>query len=185
MIIEGGATAIMSVRLKEKSTAGGIQSIQEIWKKFMPHQPFRYAFLDERYASMYDDVQRMGNIFATFATLAIAVACLGLFALSAFMVDQRGKEVSIRLVMGASTRGIFALLTSSFIKLVLISIAIAVPLAWYLMQQWLESYNYRVPMTPDVFLIAGAIAISVALMTISYQTIRAALVNPAQRLRAE
>ena len=185
MVIEGGATSIMSVRLGAKNTAAGIQSLQEVWKKFMPHQPFRYAFLDERYASMYADVRRMGNIFATFATLAIVVACLGLFALSAFMVDQRSKEVSIRLVMGASTRGIFSLLTGGFMKLVFISLVIAVPLAWYLMQQWLESFNYRAPMTPDVFIVAGIIAISVALITISYQTIRAALVNPAHRLRTE
>jgi len=185
MMIEGGATSIMSVRLKAKTTAGGIQSLQEVWKKFMPHQPFRYGFLDERYANMYADVQRMGNIFATFATLAIIVACLGLFALSAFMVDQRSKEVSIRLVMGASTRSIFALLTGGFMKLVLISLAIAVPLGWYLMQQWLEDYNYRTPITADVFFIAGVMAVSVALITISYQTARAALVNPAHRLRSE
>lgn len=185
LVIEGGATSIMSVRLKTEDMAGAVQALSEVWKKFMPHQPFRYGFLDERFASMYADVLRMGRIFAIFATLAIVVACLGLFALSAFMVDQRSKEVSIRLVMGASVRSIFVLLTGSFMKLVLIAVAIAAPLGWYLMQRWLESYNYRIAVTADVILIAGVIAISVALITISYQSMRAALLSPALRLRSE
>ena len=99
--------------------ASVLQSINNVWNKFMPHQPFRYTFMDESYARMYEDVDRMGKIFASFASLAIVVACLGLFALSAFMVEQRSKEISIRLVMGASMKNIFKLLTQNFVMLVI------------------------------------------------------------------
>ena len=151
----------------------------------MPNQPFRYSFLDESYARMYADVDRMGRIFASFAGLAIVVACLGLFALSAFMVEQRSKEISIRLVMGASVRNIFRLLTQNFVTLVVISFTIAAPLSWYLMTKWLEDYKYKTPITWDVFLVAGALAVVIALITISYQSVSAALANPAKRLRSE
>jgi putative ABC transport system permease protein len=151
----------------------------------MPHQAIRYTFLDESYARMYADVQRMGNIFACFAILAILVACLGLFALSAFMVEQRTKEISIRLVLGASLNNIFRLLTQNFVVLVLISFIIAVPLAWYMMQQWLMDYKYRIDITWDVFVLSGALAVAIAMLTISYQAIRAALANPATSLRSE
>ena len=151
----------------------------------MPHQPIRYTFLDESYARMYEDVQRMGYLFASFAALAIIVACLGLFALSAFMVEQRNKEISIRLVLGASVNNIFGLLTRNFVKLVIISFVIAVPFAWYLMQTWLEDYAYRIEITWDVFILAGTISVLIALLTISYQSLRAALANPATSLRSE
>jgi putative ABC transport system permease protein len=136
---------------------------------------------------MYEDVIRTGKLFAAFATLAILVACLGLFALSAFMIEQRGKEISIRLVMGATTKSIFALLTSNFLKLVAISLLIAAPLAWYGMKQWLESYNhaFRAEITADIFMISGLLAVSIALLTVSYQSIKAALTNPVENLRRE
>ena len=165
--------------------ANVLQSVTRVWNKFMPHQPIRYSFLDESYARMYDDVQRMGNIFASFAILAIIVACLGLFALSAFMVEQRSKEISIRLVLGASVRNVFRLLTQNFVKLVLISFVVAAPLSWYMMQKWLEDYKYRIEITWDVFLLAGMISVFIALLTVSYQSIRAALANPAESLRTE
>lgn len=134
---------------------------------------------------MYEDVSRTGKILTCFATLAIIVACLGLFALSSFMVEQRGKEISIRLVMGATTGSIFQLLTGNFVKLVLITLVIAAPLSWYIMQRWLEDYTYRISVTWDVFVVAGVISVFIALITVSYQSIRAALANPANRLRSE
>jgi putative ABC transport system permease protein len=176
---------IVSVKVKSKNVAGAIQSINRVWNKFMPHQPFRFTFMDESYARMYDQVDRTGKIFASFAGLAILVACLGLFALSAFMVEQRSKEVSIRLVMGASVRNIFRLLTQNFVKLVLISFIIAAPISWYMMDMWLEDYKYKITISWDVFLLAGIISIFIALLTISYQSVRAALANPASRLRSE
>jgi putative ABC transport system permease protein len=140
-----------------------LAAIGNLWKEFAPHQPIRYSFLDENYARMYDDVQRMGRIFTTFAVLAIIVACLGLFALSAFMVEQRSKEISIRLVLGASLNSIFNLLTFNFLKLVLISIVLASPIAWYMMKSWLEDFTYRTNITWDIFALAGLLAVVINL----------------------
>jgi putative ABC transport system permease protein len=159
--------------------------IENVWKKFAPHQPVRYSFLDDQYANMYADVQRMGRIFVTFACLAIVVACLGLFALSAFMIEQRGKEISIRLVLGASMKSIFRLLTVNFLKLVLIALVIAIPIAWFAMQKWLEDFTYRTEITWDIFVWAGVLAVSIAVLTISYQSVRAALARPVDKLRSE
>ena len=176
---------IVSVKVKSKNMANVLQAINNVWNKFMPHQPFRYTFMDDNYARMYEDVERMGKIFASFATLAIMVACLGLFALSAFMVEQRSKEISIRLVMGASVKNIFRLLTQNFVQLVMISFVIAAPISWYMMTRWLEDYKYKITLSWDVFAVAGIISVAIAVFTISYQSISAALANPANRLRSE
>lgn len=184
-LLRGGWGNIASVKIKTDRMEDALQSITTVWKKFMPHQAIRYTFLDESYARMYDDVRRMGNIFAGFAILAIIVACLGLFALSAFMVEQRNKEVSIRLVLGASLQNIFRLLTDQFIKLVLISFLLAIPISWYIMQKWLEDYKYKVDIGWKVFAISGLLSLVIALLTVSYQSIRAALTNPATNLRSE
>jgi putative ABC transport system permease protein len=176
---------IASVKINTSDMHNAIERISSVWKKFMPHQAIRYSFLDESYARMYDDVRRTGNIFASFAVLAIIVACLGLFALSAFMVEQRNKEISIRLVLGASLQNIFRLLTDHFIKLVLMSFILAVPLAWYIMQKWLEDYEYKIDIGWEVFAISGGVSVLIALLTVSYQSIRAALANPANNLRTE
>lgn len=181
----GNGGSIASVKVKSKNTAEAIQLLHAVWDKFMPNQPFRYAFMDERYARMYEDVDRMGKIFACFAGLAIIVACLGLFALSAFMVEQRSKEISIRLVLGAPLRSIFQLLTQDFVKLVVISFVIATPLSWYMMQRWLEDYKYKITITWDVFILAGLISVIIALFTVSYQSLTAALAKPVNTLRSE
>ncbi|WP_276372150.1 ABC transporter permease [Chryseolinea sp. H1M3-3] len=183
--VRGGWGNIAAIKLKTHKMEDAIQSITEVWKKFLPHQTIRYTFLDESYARMYDDVRRTGNIFASFAILAIIVACLGLFALSAFMVEQRNKEISIRLVLGASLQNIFRLLTDQFIKLVLISFLLSIPLAWYVMQRWLEDYEYKIEIGWQVFVVAGIVSVLIALLTVSYQSIRAALANPANNLRSE
>ncbi|MBT1687132.1 ABC transporter permease [Fulvivirgaceae bacterium PWU37] len=184
MVISPGRN-ILSVKVNATDMKSALTGIENVWKKFAPHQPVRYTFLDDQYARMYADVQRMGRIFVTFACLAIVVACLGLFALSAFMIEQRGKEISIRLVLGASMKTIFRLLTVNFLKLVLIALVIAVPIAWFAMQKWLEDFAYRIEITWDVFLWAGVLAVSIAVLTISYQSIRAALARPVDKLRAE
>jgi putative ABC transport system permease protein len=177
--------SIVSVKVGGDDMKGNLAAITGVWNKFMPNQPFRYTFLDDSYSRMYDDVRRMGNIFATFAALAIIVACLGLFALSAFMAEQRTKEISIRLVLGASVNSIFRLLTQNFMKLVIISFVIATPAAWFMMNEWLADYAYRIDLTWDVFIISGVISVMVALLTVSYQSLRAAFVNPATSLRSE
>ena len=181
----GNAPSVISAKISTDDMPELMQSVTAIWKKFSPNLTIRYSFLDEGYARMYDDVQRMGRIFTNFAILAIIVACLGLFALSAFMVEQRSKEISIRLVLGASLNSIFRLLTQNFLLLVLISLVIAIPIAWYMMQKWLEDYEYRIQIGWDVFLLAGLLAVLIAILTISYQSIRAALMNPVDNLRAE
>ncbi len=185
VMVRGNSPETISVKLATTDIPAALKSIDEIWRKFLPHQPIRTTFLDERFASMYDDVVRMRDVLTSFSILAIAVACLGLFALSAYMVEQRGKEISIRLVLGAPLRNIFQLLTVNFLLLVLMSIAIATPLAWYLMNQWLDTFTYKTSIGVDVFVVAGVLAVAVAMMTVSYQAIRAALVNPADRLRTE
>ncbi len=181
----GDFGSILSVKVKTKDMKEAIQSITTLWNKFRPYQPMRYTFLDDSYARMYDDVQRMGKILVSFTVLAVVVACLGLFALSAFMVEQRNKEISIRLVLGASINNILKLLTQNFAILILISFVIAIPVAWYLMQRWLADYVYRIDITWDVFAVAGIISIFIALLTVSYQSVRAALANPANQLRSE
>jgi putative ABC transport system permease protein len=183
--VMGTGGSIAAIKVNTSDMPKMIESITAVWDKFMPNQPLRHTFLDDSYARMYADVQRMGYIFGTFSILAICVACLGLFALSAFMVEQRNKEISIRLVLGASMRNIFRLLTQNFVRLVLISFVIAAPLGWYMMKLWLEDYAYKIEITWDVFAVSGLLSLSIALLTISYQSIRAALVNPASTLRAE
>ena len=180
---KGGQT--MAVKVNSSDMQKTVGEIQALWNKMMPSQPFRYTFLNESYAMMYQDVERTGNLFAGFSMLAILVACLGLFALSSFMAEQRKKEVSIRLVLGATVGNIFRLLTSSFVVMVLISFVIASPLGWYIMTRWLEGYNYKTDITWDVFAIAGLSAVVIALLTVSYQSVKAALANPANNLRSE
>jgi putative ABC transport system permease protein len=184
-LVYGTFGSIVAVKVETGDMQSALQSITSLWDKFMPHQPIRYTFLDESYAMMYDDVQRTGKIFTSFAVLAVIVACLGLFALSTFMIEQRGKEISIRIVLGASLNSIFRLLTSNFVKLVLISFIIAIPIGWYMMSKWLEDYANKIEITWDVFALAGLMAVVIAMLTISHQAIRAALVSPAKNLKSE
>jgi putative ABC transport system permease protein len=184
-MVLGNSPTILSIKMNTTNLPEAIESITALWKKFAPNQPVRFSFLDQSYAKMYDDVKRMGQIFTSFAVFAIIVACLGLFALSAFMIEQRMKEISIRLVLGASIKNIVRLLTQNFVILVAISFMLATPIAWYVMQKWLEDYAYRVNVSWDVFLVAGGLSILIALLTISYQAIRAALANPVNGLRSE
>ncbi|HTE33191.1 MAG TPA: ABC transporter permease [Chryseolinea sp.] len=181
----GKRGSIISVKIQSRQMTDAVESITKVWNKFMPHQPIRYTYLDESYARMYDDVQRTGKILTSFAVLAVIIACLGLFALSAFMVEQRNKEMSIRLVLGASVNSIFRLLTQNFIMMVFISFVIAIPLGIYLMEKWLNDFQYKIPLTWDVFAMAGAISLLIAVLTVSYQSLRAARANPASRLRSE
>jgi putative ABC transport system permease protein len=181
----GTGGSIVSVKLSANDMTTVVEEIAKVWKKFLPNQPIRYTFLDESYTRMYDDVTRTGKILTSFSILAIVVACLGLFALSAFMVEQRNKEISIRLVLGASVKNIFRLLTQNFVIMVAIAFAIAVPIGWYLMQSWLRDFEYKIGLTWDIFALAGLVSVAIALLTVSYQSIRAALASPAQRLKSE
>jgi len=181
----GNSNSVISVKVNGADMKKALASITNVWKSFLPNQTMRYNFLDESYANMYADVQRMGLIFTSFAVLAIVIACLGLFALAAFMAEQRSKEISIRKILGASISNVFALLTGNFLKLILISLLIAVPAGWFLMQKWLQDYTYRISITWDVFAISGLAVLMIALITICWQSIRAAVANPVKSLRME
>ena len=184
MILENSPQTI-SVKISSEELSSVLPGLTSIWDQFSPNQPLRYSFLDDRFAAAYDDVKRMGWIFSSFSILAIVLACLGLFALAVFMAEQRSKEMSIRKVLGASVSNIFRLLTQNFLLLILISLCIATPFAWYLMKRWLEDYHYRVDVTADVFVFAGLSVFLIALTTISYQAIKTARVNPAEVMRKE
>jgi putative ABC transport system permease protein len=181
----GSWATMVAVKTNTADMAGLIKKVGAVWKTFSPQQELRYNFLDESFARMYDDVRRTGNIFTALATLAIVIASLGLFALSAFMAEQRRKEVGIRKVLGASVGQLTGLLSRDFLRLVLLSIFIASPLAYWGMHKWLEGYAYRTPISGWIFLVAGGLVGAIALLTISFQAIKAALANPARTLRSE
>jgi putative ABC transport system permease protein len=175
----------IAVKISTSDLPGLIGAISTVWRQFSVHQPIRYSFLDQDYERMYDDVLRMGNIFRSFAVLAIVIACLGLFALTTYMVEHRSKEISIRLVLGASVSNILRLLTINFVVLVLISIALATPLSLYLMQEWLNEFAYRIHIGWQLFAVAGGMSLLIALMTIGFQCLRAANANPMTSLREQ
>ncbi len=183
--IKSTSNSIMSVKLNTTDVSGTLAAIEGKWKAFVPNMAFRYKFMDASFAQTYNNVSRIKAVFTTFAVLAILVACLGLLALSAYMVEQRNKEMSIRKVLGASVQTIFKLLTKNFLVLVIIALAVAIPAAYYLMQTWLQDYEYKIDMSWSVFAIAGIIALAIALLTISYHAMKSALIDPAKVLRTE
>jgi putative ABC transport system permease protein len=185
MILGNNRASIVSVKIKGANASDALASISSIWKSFSPNQPFRYTFMDESFANMYTDVQHTARIFTSFAVFAILVACLGLFALSAFMAEQRTKEIGIRKVLGASSTGIVAMLSGNFVKLIILSIIIASPIAWWAMTVWLQDFAYKITIGWWFFVISGLAALLIALLTVSFQAIRAALTNPVKSLRAE
>lgn len=184
-MVLGNSNSIISVKVNAANMKAALASIDKVWKDFLPHQALRYNFLDQSYAAMYADVQRIQYIFSGFSLLAIIIACLGLFALASFMAEQRNKEISIRKVLGASSINLFALLTGNFLKLVGISLIIAIPLSWMLMNKWLQDYAYRVKITWDLFALTAIIVILIAVLTIFFQAIKVALANPVESLRSE
>lgn len=175
----------ISVAVKGDNIQSTIAHLRTTWDKMAPQRPFLYHFLDESFNDQYQADQHFGQLFTFFSFLAIIIACLGLLGLSTFMAQQRVKEIGVRKVLGSSVSGIVILLSKDFIKLVLIAIIIAVPLCTWAMNEWLKDFAYRISIGPVVFLEAGLITVSVALITISWQSIKAARVNPVQSLRNE
>ncbi len=176
---------VVAIKLAAGNPQEAIGQVEAAWRKIAPKYPFTYEFLDQVYDNLYKAEQKQRTILGIFAGVAILVACLGLFGLAAFTAEQRTKEVSVRKVLGASVGNVVVLLSKDFVKLVLVAIALAVPLAWYLMHRWLEDFVYRIAIRADVFLLAGGIAVGIALLTVSYHAIRTALSNPANTLRSE
>lgn len=162
-----------------------VESVEKIWKEMAPGQPFQYSFLNEDFGRMYASEQRLGKIFFVFAGLAIIIACLGLFALTAFTAEQRTKEIGIRKVLGASVSSIVVLLSREFGKLILIAFVITTPIAWFGIDWWLKGYTYKTEIGVTVFLLAGLFAFFIALATMGYQSIKAATNDPVKSLRSE
>ncbi len=167
---------VIAVKLTAGNPQEAIAGIEKAWQKAAPQYPFTYEFLDQVYDNLYKTEQKQRSIFGIFAGIGIFIACLGLFGLAAFTAEQRTKEVSVRKVLGATVSNVVLLLSKDFVKLVLISVALASPLAWYAMHQWLQDFAYRVPISLDVFLLSGIAALFIALFTVSY---------PAKTLRSE
>lgn len=181
----GGWTGMMGIRLKEGNPQSSLSAISALFQQYLPGQPFKYSFLDEDYDRMYRAEMRTGKILGGFAGFAILIACLGLFGLAAFTTEQRTKEIGIRKVLGASVTSVIGLLSRDFLRLVLIALILAVPLAWWAMQQWLKDFVYRVDVQWWVFLAAGALAMLLAFLTVGAQGVKAALMNPVKSLRNE
>lgn len=175
----------ITVRIKpEMPVVAALDRIGKVFRRYNPAAPFEYKFVDEVYARKFSDEQRLGRLAAVFAVLAIFISCLGLFGLSAFVVSQRTKEIGIRKVLGASELNLWTLLTADFVRLMVLSVLIAVPLGYYSMHYWLQQYAYRTSLAWWIFLLAGGTALTVALLTVSFQSIKAARMNPGRSLSA-
>lgn len=174
-----------SMRINTGDLQRTINHVEKSWTTAFPGNPFQYFFLDDYFSQQYANEQRFGRLAAAFAILAIIVGCLGLFGLSGYMIIQRTKEIGIRKVLGASVTGVIGLLSRDILKLVLFAIVIATPIAWWAMTQWLQDFPYRTNIGWQVFASAGLIAIVVAFLTVSFQSVKAALVNPVASLRSE
>ncbi|NEU70217.1 FtsX-like permease family protein [Spirosoma agri] len=173
------------IRIKPQNVATALAYIEKTYKTINPDQPFEYTFLDQTFADQYRADERKGNLFLAFSGMAIFIACLGLFGLVTFTAEQRTKEIGVRKVLGASVPSIVALLAQDFLKLVVVAILIASPIAWWAMSRWLQDFAYRVTLSWWLFGLAGLLAVGIALLTVSFQSIRAALVNPVKSLRSE
>ncbi|TNE59260.1 MAG: ABC transporter permease [Bacteroidetes bacterium] len=181
----GDSRSYISIRYKAAETQPLLASLENSWKRLAPGQPFAYRFMDDAFSKVYISEQRIGKIAGIFALLSVLVSCLGLFGLAIYTAERRTKEIGIRKVLGATTTGIVRLLSAEFLKLVLIALVLATPLAWLFMDRWLENFAYRIEVGWWVFVLAGIIALLVAFMTVGLQSIRAALSNPVKALRNE
>jgi putative ABC transport system permease protein len=181
----GNVANVLAVRIKAGTFQSAVSNIENKWKRFVQNRPFHYNFFDDTLEAQYLSEQRTQKIFTTFSSLAVFIACIGLLGLVAYTTAQRTREISIRKVLGASTSSIVNMLSKDFLKLVAIAALISFPIAWWGMNRWLRDFAYRVTINWWVFLLAAAIAVLVALITISFQSLKAALSNPVKSLRIE
>jgi len=185
-LLNPGWANVIIIRLKPSaSMKEGLAKLETIFKKYNPAAPFEYKFTDEEYAQKFEDEKRIGNLSTFFAVLAVFISCLGLFGLASFVAEQRTKEIGVRKVLGASVFNLWKMLSGDFVTLVIISCAIAIPIAWYFLHQWLQKYAYHTEISWWIFLLACIGAMTITLITVSYQAIKAALMNPVASLRSE
>jgi putative ABC transport system permease protein len=175
----------ISVRLRPGNLAGNLNTLKQVWKEVVPDQEFEYRFLDESVAAQYKEEQRTGTIVKLASALSIFIACMGLFGLATLTVVRRTREIGIRKVLGASVGSVVRLLSKEFLVLVIIAALVAFPLGWWAMNKWLEDFAYRIHIEWWVFPLAGIAALLIALLTVSFQAVRAALANPVKSLRTE
>jgi len=183
--LEPEAATVILARIEAGQEKETIATIQQFYKTFNPGFIFDYQFLDEDYQAQYVAEQRVGVLSKYFAVLAIVISCLGLFGLAAFTAERRRKEIGIRKVLGASARSVVMMLSKDFLKLVLIAAVIAFPVAWFGMHQWLQDFAYRINISWWIFGLAGIMVLLIALFTVSFQAIKAAIANPVKALRNE
>jgi putative ABC transport system permease protein len=181
----GGGAGYAYARIKGKNIPDVIHSAELKWKALVPEEPFKYIFLDQNLSGQYESEKRAGQVFGLFSGLAIIIACVGLFGLAAYTASLRTKEIGIRKVLGASVASVVVLLSKEFTRLILIAFVLAAPIAWYMMSEWLESFAYRIELGVTVFIIAGMSALLISLITVSYQSIKAAIMDPIKSLRSE
>jgi len=162
-----------------------VTKVEDKWKTMAPSMPFNYQFLDDAFDNMYRVEQRTGQLGLSFAIIAILIACLGLFGLVTYMTEQRIKEIGIRKVLGSTVSNLVAMLSKDFLKLVLVSMVISIPIAWWAMQKWLQDFAYRIDISWWVFVSAGVIALMISLITIGFTAFKAAIANPVKSLRTE
>jgi putative ABC transport system permease protein len=184
MVLERSTEAI-SFRLQGNNISSTVKNLEALWKKMAPGEAFTYSFLDEDFNNMYQSEQRVGKIFVAFALLALFIACLGLLGLATYAAEQRTKEIGIRKVLGASVANIAGMLSKDFLRLVIIAAFITFPFAWWVMHKWLENFAFRIDISWWIFLLAGMAAVIIALVTICFQAIKAAVANPVNNLRTE
>lgn len=176
----------INIRLKSGiSTAEALHSIESVFKKIVPNVPFDYKFADDEYAQKFAAEERIGKLAAVFSSLAILISCLGLFGLASFVAAQRTKEIGIRKVVGASVFNLWKMLSKDFVVLVMISSLIAIPIGWYMLSNWLQNYSYRMEISWWIFVVAIVSAVLITLLTISFQAVKAAMMNPVNSLRSE
>ncbi|MET1258603.1 ABC transporter permease [Flagellimonas sp. DF-77] len=181
----GRFPASMAIKIEAQDIAAAVTDIQSVWNSIAPGQPFNYYFMDDSFNRSFESEQRLGSIFSIFTVLSILIACLGLFGLATFNAQKRTKEIGIRKVLGASVGQISYRLTTDFLKMVGIAILIALPIGWFAMNKWLEDFSYRIEIQWWMLLMAALLATSIAVVTVGYQSIKAAIVNPVKSLRAE
>lgn len=180
------ASSNVLIKINPKmSTSDAMDKIGTVFKTYNPAQPFEYHFVDQDYAKKFGNEERIGTLASSFASLAIFISCLGLFGMASFMAEQRVKEIGVRKVLGASVFNLWRLLSKDFVMLVLISLLIASPIAWYLMHGWLQNYDYHADVAWWIFIVTGTGAMIITLLTVSFQSIKAALANPVKSLRSE
>jgi putative ABC transport system permease protein len=175
----------MSVRINGQKAKEAVAYVESTWNKLAEGNPFEYVFLDDHFAQMYRADEQVSKIVGILATLAIVISCLGLFGLASYSAEKRVKEIGIRKVLGASVQNIVSMLSKDFLKLVLVATLIAWPIAWFSVNNWLRDFAYRIPVSWWVFLLAGIAALAIAIVTVSFQAIRAAMDNPVKSLRTE